>query len=166
MNIDPKKLIFSAIVSVASVIGTSLFTANAATWSAPFGLVKDIVYIESYVSNVTVNGSSVVNDKIARITIPTKVSTLANDSGFVTETVTNGILIAANKHADDATNALAKVAQTGSYTDLTDKPNPPLTGKTFDFNNGAEFTKTVYAALTNIIDILGGDVTNAPAFKE
>lgn len=149
MYSDPKHS-FKKILSVFSVSLTlSMLPLLATAWEASFGLVKESIFIESYVSNVTVNGSSVVNDKIASISVPTKVGSLENDSGFVTESVTNGILVAANKYTDDKIDAI----------------NPPLTGKTYDFKNGEKFTRTVYTALTNVIDILGGEVINVPTFK-
>lgn len=40
-----------------------------------------------------------------------------------------------------------------------------LIGKTYDFANGSNFTKRVYEALTNVIQSLGGTVTNAPSFN-
>lgn len=63
-----------------------------------------------------------VNEKVAAIvipTVPTKVSELENDSGYLT---THQSLAEYAKTAD-----LAQVAKTGSYNDLADKPTIPST---------------------------------------
>ena len=63
-----------------------------------------------------------VNEKVAAIVIPevpTKVSELENDSGYLT---THQSLAEYAKTAD-----LAQVAKTGSYNDLADKPTIPST---------------------------------------
>lgn len=65
---------------------------------------------------------SYVNEKVAAIVIPevpTKVSELENDKGYLTE---HQSLEGYAKSAD-----LAQVAKTGSYNDLTDKPTIPST---------------------------------------
>lgn len=64
----------------------------------------------SGVTDVKVDGTSVVTAGVANITMPTvpsKTSQLQNDSGFVTS------------------SSLATVATTGSYNDLSDKPSIP-----------------------------------------
>jgi len=165
MHSDSKLTIIRklSVYVIAAVLSHIPIVASA--WEAALGLIRDSIFIESYVSNVTVNGSSVVNDKIASITVPTKVGALENDSGFVTESITNGIETSANVYTDGKIGSLATVASTGNYNDLTNKPSPPLDGKTYDFGNGTKFTKTVYDALTNVIITLGGCVTNVPTFK-
>ena len=71
----------------------------------------------SGVTDVKVDGTSVVTAGVANITmptVPTKVSQLQNDSGFV------------------ASSSLATVATTGSYSDLSGKPNIPTVDQTYD----------------------------------
>lgn len=67
------------------------------------------------VDDVKVNGASVVENKIANVTVPTKTSDITNDSGYITKSV------------DDLTNYtktsdLASVATSGSYNDLSNTP--------------------------------------------
>lgn len=91
------------------------------------------------VKTFTANASSNVT---ANITVPTKTSDISNDSGYITKSV------------NDLTNytlssALATVATTGSYTDLSNKPTIP--SDTSDLTNGAWF----------ITGITSWDVTTA-----
>lgn len=67
------------------------------------------------VDDVKVNGVSVVENKIANISVPTKTSEITNDSGFITKAVDN--LDNYTKTVD-----LSTVATSGSYNDLDDTP--------------------------------------------
>ena len=82
------------------------------------------------VTDVKVNGTSVVNSGIAQITVPTKTSDLTNNSGFIT-----GIT------SSDVTNALGYTPGSsnfsGDYADLTGKPTIPT--KTSQLNNDSGF---------------------------
>ena len=91
------------------------------------------------VKTFTANASSNVT---ANITVPTKTSDITNDSGYITKSV------------NDLTNytlssALATVATTWSYSDLSNKPTIP--SDTSDLTNGAWF----------ITGITSWDVTTA-----
>ena len=93
----------------------------------------------SNVQTFTANASSNVT---ANITVPTKTSDITNDSWYITKSV------------NDLTNytlssALATVATTWSYSDLSNKPTIP--SDTSDLTNGAWF----------ITGITSWDVTNA-----
>lgn len=93
----------------------------------------------SDVQTFTANASSNVT---ANITVPTKTSDITNDSGYITKSVNN---------LDNYTlsSALATVATTWSYSDLSNKPTIPT--DTSDLTNGAWF----------ITWITSGDVTDA-----
>lgn len=91
------------------------------------------------VKTFTANAST---DVIANISVPTKTSDITNDSGYITKSV------------NDLTNytlssALATVATTWSYSDLSNKPTIPT--DTSDLTNGAWF----------ITGITSWDVTTA-----
>ena len=78
------------------------------------------------VTDVEVNGVSVVgSDGVAEVTVPTKVSDLDNDSGFIT-----GIT------SSDVTTALGYTPGTsnfsGDYDDLTDKPDLSIYAESSD----------------------------------
>ena len=70
------------------------------------------------VTDVQVNSSSVVNNKVANITVPTDTGDLTNNAGYIT-----GI------DSNDVTTALGYTPGTsnfsGSYTDLSNKPTIP-----------------------------------------
>lgn len=78
---------------------------------------KPVIPVVNYpVTDVQANGSSVLDGTVAKITVPTKVSDLNNDSGYIT-----GI------NSTDVVNALGYTPGTsnfsGDYTDLTNKPD-------------------------------------------
>ena len=66
-----------------------------------------------------------VNNEIGALTIPTKTSDLTNDSGFITSSALTGL--ASETYVDNAVDGLdqtlATVAKTGSYSDLSNKPD-------------------------------------------
>ena len=103
-------------------------------------------------TDVQINGTSITSSNVANIitqsaynsstnkiatmsdlpTVPTKTSDLTNDSGFITNTVndlTNYTL----------TSALSTVATSGSYNDLSNKPEIPIVYDT----NSTTFTITI-----------------------
>ena len=88
------------------------------------------------VTDVEVNGTSVLNNKVAEITVPTKVSDLTNDSGFITSSALSGY--ATEQYVQnqgyitgiDSTDVITALGYTpgtsnfsGDYDDLTDKPD-------------------------------------------
>lgn len=77
------------------------------------------------VTDVTVNGTSVVSSKIASITVPTKVSDLTNDSGFITSVAWGDVT---------GKPSFATVATSGDYDDLTNKPTIPAAQVNADWN--------------------------------
>lgn len=68
------------------------------------------------VSDVEVNGTSVVVGGVAEVTVPTATSDLTNDSGFIDSSALAPYALLAS---------LASVATSGSYTDLSDTPTIP-----------------------------------------
>lgn len=91
------------------------------------------------IKTFTANAST---DVTANISVPTKTSDITNDSGYITKSVNN---------LDNYTlsSALATVATTWSYSDLSNKPTIPT--DTSDLTNGAWF----------ITGITSWDVTTA-----
>lgn len=112
-------------------------TVNNATLT----IQKNGVNVETFTANSSSN-------KTANISVPTKVSDLTNDSGFITDadlpTKTSDLT---NDGADGTStyveaDDLATVATSGSYTDLSNKPSIPT--KTSDLTNDSGFiTKSV-----------------------
>lgn len=104
----------------------------------------------STVKTFTANASSNVT---ANITVPTKVSDLTNDSGFISSyTETDPVFLASAAHgisASDISNWNGKSDFSGSYNDLSDKPTIP------DAVSVTRYTTTG----TNIADITIGNTT-------
>lgn len=102
------------------------------------------------VQTFTANASS---NKTANITVPTKVSDLTNDSGFISSyTETDPVFLASAAHdisASDISNWNGKSDFSGSYNDLSDKPTIP------DAVSVTRYTTTG----TNIADITIGNTT-------
>lgn len=112
-------------VSSAPELGS--ITVAGQAWNIPQGEVQD----------VEVNGTSVVSQGVASITVPTKVSDLTNDSNFTTKTYVDGELADKQDIISDLATIrsgaaagatavqpadLATVATTGDYDDLINKP--------------------------------------------
>lgn len=76
------------------------------------------------VATFTANSST---DVTANITVPTNVSDLSNDSGFITNSVDNLTNYT-------PTSSLATVATSGSYSDLSNKPTIPAAQVNSDWN--------------------------------
>ena len=106
---------------------------------------NQIIYINDngtpvLITDVMVNGVSVVSDTIAYINVPTRTSELINNSGYITNSVTN--LISYTKTVD-----LSEVALTGDYNDLINLPTIPT--KLSDLTNNTGFITNTVDDLTN-----------------
>ena len=104
---------------------------------------NQVIYINEngkdyIITDVMENGESVVVNGIAYITVPTKTSDLTNDSGFI------------------RSNNLSKVAISGNYNDLNNKPIIPT--KTSDLTNDSGFITTNVDNLNNYT--LTSDLSN------
>ena len=94
------------------------------------------------VDDVKVNGVSVVENKIANVSVPTKTSDITNDSGFITKDVND--LTNYTKTED-----LADVALTGNYGDLENTPtNVSDFTNDADYQSGSQVSNTVSGAIT------------------
>ena len=112
------------------------------------------------VTDVQVDGVSVVSNKVASITmptVPTKVSDLQNDSGFITASALSGYATETwveNKGYltsvswNDVSNkpTFATVATSGDYDDLINKPTIPA-GATTPFLRVTDANDAVYFSL-------------------
>lgn len=89
------------------------------------------------------------NDLTNKPTIPTKTSELTNDSGFIDSSALTGL--ATETYVNNAVNSLdqtlAQVAKTGSYSDLSDKPDLTV------YELKSEAFKGNYEDLTNKPDL-------------
>lgn len=86
------------------------------------------------VEDVKVNGVSVVTNKVAEVTVPTKTSDLNNDSGFV-----NATQLATKQDITDNTLTTTDKTIVGAINELNAKPSAPdLDGKSITKNASDE----------------------------
>ena len=125
------------------------------------GITTGKVSVDDIVNNLTstvankplsAKQGKVLKDMIDSIVVPTKVSQLTNDAGYLTE------------HQDISGKAnvadLSAVATSGSYADLSNKPTiPTVPTKVSAFTNDANYTNEKYvddaitAALADVVGI-------------
>ena len=144
------------------------------------------------ITDVEVNGTSVVSGGVAEITVPTAVSELTNDSGYITGITSSDVTTALgytpgtsnfSGDYDDLTDKpdlsiyaesadLATVATTGAYSDLSGTPTIPTA--TSDLENDSGFitssalsgyaTETWVGQQGYLTSVAWGDVTGKPTF--
>lgn len=132
-----------------------LTNANGGTWS-----------VETREASVNIDVSSGLSRSYSsnKLTlsltnpIPTKVSELTNDSGFITNTVNNLTNYT-------LTSALATVATSGSYTDLSNTPTIPSATSDLTNDSGYVTSSDISSALEwkLVNNITGGSAINLPA---
>lgn len=118
-------------ITDVEVDGTSVVTAGVAeidlTGKADVSHTHTKSQITDFPSLATVATTGDYDDLTDKPTIPTKVSDLNNDSGFIT-TETDPVFTASPAHgisSTDISNWNGKSDFSGSYNDLTDKPTIP-----------------------------------------
>ena len=111
-----------------------------------------------------------LTDKPTIPSVPTNVSAFNNDAGYLTEVpedyVTNQYLVQAltNYVADDE---LASVATSGSYEDLTNKPNiPDVSGLETKADANAKLTEAKAYADTKVADLVNSAPTTLDTLGE
>lgn len=93
------------------------------------------------IEDVKVNGTSLtITNKSVNVTVPTVISDLANDSGYITNSVNNLTNYT-------LTSDLSAVATSNSYTDLSNKPTIPTA--TSDLTNDSGYITNSVNNLTN-----------------
>ena len=104
---------------------------------------------EGSITDVTQNGTSVLDGTVAKVTVPTKTSDITNDSGFIT-TETDPTVSAWAKSPTkpsyayseiSGTPTLADVATSGDYDDLINAPT-----NVSDFTNDANYQNATQVA--------------------
>lgn len=120
------------------------------------------------VVDVEVNGTSVVDsNKVANVTVPTKVSDLTNDSGFLTAEI-DPVFSASVAHgisSSDISTWNSKSDFSGDYDDLTNKPTL-FSGDYDDLTNKPTLFSGDYDDLTNKPTLFSGDyddLSNKPS---
>lgn len=140
--------------NIKTINGTSILGSGNINISGSGGSVTVDSALSSTSENPVQNKviNSALNNKANSSDIPTKVSDLTNDSGFISSyTETDPVFSASAAHgitSSDISSWNNKSDFSGSYTDLTDKPTIP--SKTSDLTNDSDFiTKTSYASNQN-----------------
>ena len=146
---------------------------------------KPVIPVVNYpVTDVKANGSSVLDGTVAKITIPTNVSDLNNDSGFITG-ITDTMITNALGYTPGTSNfdgayssltgtpdlsiyatsaSLSTVAFSGDYDDLLDKPTlatVAISGSYTDLTDKPTIPDTTYMVTTNTAQ----DITGKKTFK-
>lgn len=123
------------------------------------------------VADVWVNGTSVLDGNTAKVIVPTKVSDLTNDSGYITGyTETDPTVPSWAKQTNKPSYAyseisntpqLAVVATSGNYEDLSNLPTiPTVPTNVSDFTNDANYQNaTQVASAVNEAKVLQVDVS-------
>lgn len=123
---------------------------------ATSGSYTDLTNKPTLITDVQKNGTSVVSNGVANVTVPTQTSDLTNNSGFITNatdslqnyTLTSDLAtVATSGDYDDLLNApsLATVATTGDYNDLLNKPASELYYCTYGTTTSAQITAAITA---------------------
>lgn len=174
-------------VSWNDVSGKPTFATVATSGDYDDLLNKPTIPTVDYpVTDVQVDGVSVVSNKVASITmptVPTKTSDLDNDSDFITSSALSGYatetwvenkgyLTSVSWSDVSGKPTFSTVATSGSYTDLTDKPTIPT--KVSDLQNDSGFitssalsgyaTETWVGQQGYLTSVSWTDVSNKPTF--
>lgn len=117
------------------------------------------------VEDVKVNGVSVVTNKVAEVTVPTKTSDLNNDSNFV-----NTTQLATKQDITDNTLTTTDKTIVGAINELNAKPAAPdLDGKSITKNTSDELQAIGVINqndTTTALKIWSGDKADLPATKD
>lgn len=91
-------------------------------------------YQANVLESVKVNGTALsITGKAVNVPVPTKVSDLTNDTGYITG-ISSSMVITALGYTPVNPTSLATVATSGSYNDLTNKPTIPAAQVNSDWN--------------------------------
>jgi hypothetical protein len=117
------------------------------------------------VEDVKVNGVSVVTNKVAEVTVPTKTSDITNDSNFV-----NATQLATKQDITDNTLTTTDKTIVGAINELNAKPSAPdLDGKSITKNTSDEL-QTIGVInqndTTTALKVWSGDEADLPAIKD
>ena len=142
--------------SVVNSSGVAGITISAAGISGSYNDLTDkptIPVVNYPVTDVQANGTSVLDGTVAKVTVPTKVSDLNNDSGFITG-ISSGDVTSALGYTPVNPSSLATVATSGSYSDLSNKPTIPAAVS--GTNDGTNWTSITIGQDTYAIPSGGG----------
>ena len=137
----------------------------------PYNSSNPSGYQANVIESVKVNGTALtITSKAVDVPVPTKVSDLTNDSGYITG-ISSTMVVSALGYTPVNPSSLATVATTGSYNDLLNKPTIPTVNNatlTIKRNGTSVGTFSANASTDKAIDITVptkvSDLTNDSGF--
>lgn len=116
---------------ITGITSSMVITALGYT---PYSSANPNGYQANVIESVKVNGTALsITGKAVNVPVPTKVSDLTNDTGYITG-ISSSMVITALGYTPVNPTSLATVATSGSYNDLTNKPTIPAAQVNSDWN--------------------------------
>ena len=107
------------------ISGITSSMVTSALGYTPYNSSNPSGYQANVIESVKVNGTALtITSKAVDVPVPTKVSDLTNDSGYITG-ISSTMVVNALGYTPVNPSALAAVATSGSYNDLSNKPTIP-----------------------------------------
>lgn len=153
------------------ISGITSSMVTSALGYTPYNSSNPSGYQANVIESVKVNGTALtITSKAVDVPVPTKVSDLTNDSGYITG-ISSTMVVSALGYTPVNPSSLATVATTGSYNDLSNKPTIPTVNNatlTIKRNGTSVGTFTANASTDKAIDISVptkvSDLTNDSGF--
>ena len=153
------------------ISGITSSMVTSALGYTPYNSSNPSGYQANVIESVKVNGTALtITSKAVDVPVPTKVSDLTNDSGYITG-ISSTMVVSALGYTPVNPSSLATVATTGQYSDLSGKPTIPTVNNatlTIKRNGTSVGTFTANASTDKAIDITVptkvSDLTNDSGF--
>lgn len=126
---------------ITGITSSMVITALGYT---PYSSANPNGYQANVIESVKVNGTALsITGKAVNVPVPTKVSDLTNDTGYITG-ISSSMVITALGYTPVNPTSLATVATTGQYSDLSGKPTiPTVNNPTITFKQGSTTVATM-----------------------
>lgn len=126
---------------ITGITSSMVITALGYT---PYSSANPNGYQANVIESVKVNGTALsITGKAVDVPVPTKVSDLTNDTGYITG-ISSSMVITALGYTPVNPISLATVATTGQYSDLSGKPTiPTVNNPTITFKQGSTTVATM-----------------------
>ena len=126
---------------ITGITSSMVITALGYT---PYSSANPNGYQANVIESVKVNGTALsITGKAVNVPVPTKVSDLTNDTGYITG-ISSSMVITALGYTPVNPISLATVATTGQYSDLIGKPTiPTVNNPTITFKQGSTTVATM-----------------------
>lgn len=138
------------------ISGITSSMVTSALGYTPYNSSNPSGYQANVIESVKVNGTALtITSKAVDVPVPTKVSDLTNDSGYITG-ISSTMVVSALGYTPVNPSSLATVATTGQYSDLSGKPTIPTVNNatlTIKRNGTSVGTFSANASTDKAIDI-------------